>query len=385
MMLPSLALYVHYPFCASKCAYCDFNSIVASNCVRSEYVKALQAEAAFYACDSRIANRPVTSIFIGGGTPSIAQGQDLDALLRIGQQFQVKVNAEWSMEANPGTLNRQSCATMLRAGVNRLSLGVQSLDDRLLKRIGRSHTADEAVAAVSSVKEAGFRNINLDLIFGLPDQSIANYRHTLERALALEPQHFSLYGLQVEEGTPLYEQDCHGTLNLPSEAETVDMYYLGREMLQRAGYRQYEISNFALPGFECQHNLVYWRHREYLGLGAGAASYVSGVRFTHESKPVDYVQHWKNALVPSIEDQESITPELELGEVLMLGFRLSEGVDIRAINARFGIDFEQDYAETIEKLFYEQLIERSADRLFLSEQGWILANRVCSAFLPDLS
>ena len=385
MMHAPLALYVHYPFCVSKCAYCDFNSIVASSCLRTEYMQAIEAEASYYAQDARLANRSISSIFIGGGTPSVATGADLDTLLQLRRHFKVRDNAEWSIEANPGTIDMQAGTAMLRAGVNRISLGVQSLDNRLLKRIGRSHTAEEAVAAVSCVREAGFVNLNLDLIFGLPDQSIDDYRRTLQQALELRPEHFSLYGLQVEEGTPFYEQDGEGLLNVPSESDTVDMYYLGREMLQQAGYRQYEISNFALPGYECQHNLVYWRHQEYIGLGAGAASYVGGVRFTHESIPAAYVRHWQNAVAPSVEEQELITPDLELGEALMLGFRLSEGISISSFNARFGIDFLQVYGETTEKLLAEGLIERSGDRLFLSEHGWILANRVCSAFLPDLS
>lgn len=383
MSTDPLALYLHLPFCRSKCHYCDFNSVVAASNLREEYLQALLQEMAYYSRDSRVQGRTFSSVFLGGGTPSYFEGEQLKKLLESCRNcFEIAKDAEWSLEANPGTLSPEKLAILKESGINRLSLGVQSFDEALLKRIGRSHTVAEAEAAVSSIRRAGFSNLSLDLIFGLPEQSLQQYRHSLERAISLKPTHLSLYGLQLEEGTVFYQQDLEGQLQLPDADTEVAMFWLGKELLEQAGYRHYEISNFALPGYPCRHNLVYWHNRDYLGLGAGAASYLDHQRFSHLADPVAYIAHWRKANEPAIAESETMDAEMEQAETLMLEFRLWAGVDADSFRQRFGIDFAKKYQHVLQDLFAEGLIEQEESVYRLSRQGLLFANQVCGAFLP---
>ena len=380
----SLGLYIHLPFCASKCLYCDFNSQVYAQELQSLYVKALLKEMRYYAEDDYIKHNLISTVFIGGGTPTfIARDLLFKIMAEVEELFQLSENVEWSMEANPGTIDLALLQELRKLGLNRISLGVQSFDSVLLKRLGRSHSALQAETAVLHIKQAGFTNFNLDLMYGLPGQSLAIYYDTLQQAIDLQPTHLSLYGLQVEEGTPfgiLFEQ---GQLELPDEDEHLAMIDLSHDLTQKAGFNHYEISNYAKTGHSCQHNLIYWHNLEYVGIGAGAYSYLKKHRYGHIASAKAYVEHWGNSNLPLIEDDELLDMELECAETLMLGFRLLEGVDTSEIERRFMINFEHKYGMILEDLLKRGLIEKAGSLLRLSTKGLPLANVVCGAFLPD--
>jgi len=343
------------------------------------------------------------------------------------RHFTIQPQVEWTVEANPGTLTAEKIQTLRRLGVNRLSLGVQSFDDSLLKIIGRSHSAAEAGNAVALAQKNGMANLNLDLIYGLPGQSVASWRTTLEEALSLGVQHLSLYGLQLEAGTPLAAAVEAGELVLPTEDEELLMYYLGEELLSQAGYRHYEISNYALPGKECLHNLTYWTYNPYLGLGAGAfscldlisfqglyrpqpclnnapldrsplsypglsseqektSSLTSGedtilVRWGNIGDPVLYTEHWRQASTLALAEREEISPRLAQQESLMLAFRLLEGLSLEDYQSHFGSTLEEDFPGVVQELRGQGLLQQEGQRLKLTSQGVIFNNRIGRAFV----
>ncbi len=383
-----VAIYIHIPFCAKHCAYCDFNTFVerAQSTLVQATVAAIQKDIE-RAGRELIAEEGgaivVPTIFFGGGTPTFLNGEQLAAILRTVQDnFAVDPNAEISSEANPGSSDATKFAAMHTAGFNRLSIGVQSFDDGLLVALDRFHTAGEAENALQAAREAGFTNLNLDLMFGLPKQNLPLWEATLDRALALETEHLSLYALTLEPGTRFERLDAGGKLDLPDEDVELIMYERSIGRLTAAGLEHYEVSNFARPGYRSQHNQVYWRNEEYLGIGPGAVSYLAGRRWKRERLPVRY-----NAKVEAGADlaveSECLALSGALGETMMLGLRLRDGLPLRVIRERFGIEPLDHFAAQIARLQSDGLIRLDADTLRLTHRGLLFANDALGVFLPD--
>ena len=382
-----VAVYVHIPFCAKHCAYCDFNTYVerAQSGLVQATVAAIQRdiERAGRELAARDDSVVVPTIFFGGGTPTFLLGEQLASILRTVQDnFAVAPHAEISSEANPGSSDATKFAAMRAAGFNRLSIGVQSFDDGLLVALDRFHTAGEAERALQAAREAGFTNLNLDLMFGLPKQNLPLWEATLERALALGTEHLSLYALTLEPGTRFERLDAGGKLDLPDEDVELNMYERSIALLTAAGLEHYEVSNFARPGYRSQHNQVYWRNEEYLGIGPGAASYLDGRRWKRERLPARY-----NAKVEAGADlaveSECLAAEGTLGETMMLGLRLRDGLPLQTIRHRFGIDPLTYFEAQIARLQSEDLITLDSDTLRLTHRGLLFANDALGAFLPD--
>ena len=398
-MPTDLALYLHIPFCTSKCGYCDFNSYAGLDHLTDGYTEALLGELDLWASAAR--DFRVRTVFFGGGTPSLTPINDMRAFAdRVRQQYDVAPDAEWSLEANPGELTREHLEGLRALGVNRLSIGVQSLHDDELALLERGHTAARAIEAVGAARAAGFDNLNLDLIFGLIDQPLARWQDTLERALELAPEHLSCYALTVEPGTALYYQVARGQLPEPDPDVVADHYEWTRERLARAGYRHYEISNWARPDRECRHNLVYWRAEPYLGLGAGAHSFFAGRRFANVDAPNRYIEAIRESLEERAATGKGTLRQVATGETpddptlradaMILGLRLLEGVSTTDFATRFGLTPQQAFPTAIEKHLATGLLTRvapdregDADRLRLTPRGLLLSNEVFIDLLPD--
>jgi oxygen-independent coproporphyrinogen-3 oxidase len=371
----AFGVYLHIPFCPAKCRYCDFVSRALRPGALEPYLAALEREIA----RAPEAGRRAGSVFFGGGTPSLLSGGQLERLLAaLRRTFDLSPGAEITLEANPGTLTTAKAADFRALGVNRVSLGVQSLDDPLLSRIGRRHSAREAVAAFELLRDAGFGNLGLDLIHGLPGQSPALWRRDLSRAMDLGPEHLSLYALAVEEGTPLAADIRAGRLTLPTETEELEMLSLAGELTAAAGYERYEISNFALPGRRCRHNLDCWNFGEYRGFGAGAHSFLLSPAPTRRANTTDADEYVR--LVAAGRDataaREEPSPRQLAGEALMLGLRTSDGVDETAFAIAHGAPpgalFPQAAALGRERGW----LENAQGRLRLSERGILFSNEI---------
>jgi oxygen-independent coproporphyrinogen-3 oxidase len=388
----ALALYLHIPFCTAKCGYCDFNSYAGLDHLVPDYTPALVQELALWAPATR--DYRVETVFFGGGTPSLSS---LDDLARIASavraHFQVAPDAEWSLEANPTELTAEHLAGMRALGLNRLSIGVQSLHDDELALLERQHGAERALEAVAAARAAGFDNLNLDLIFGLIEQPLARWQQTLERTLTLAPEHLSCYALTVEPGTALYYRVAKGQLPGPDPDIVADQYEWTRERLARAGYRHYELSNWALPGRECRHNLVYWRAGPYLGMGAGAHSFFAGRRFANVDAPTRYVEAVRASAAERAASGHGTLQQIRGGETpseatlradaLILGLRLIEGIDPAAFTARFGCTLDAIWGPALARHVANGLLEHTPDRLRLTPRGQLLANEVFVDLLPD--
>ncbi len=391
-LLGTLSLYVHIPFCHAKCHYCDFNSYAGQLRWREPYVQALLGEIAWagdLARGSGAAGRPVDqswpcrTIFFGGGTPSLLTAVQVAQIIAAARQaFAVQAAAEITLEANPGALEEEHLVALRAAGVNRLSLGAQSFDAGLLRWMGRIHGPEEIERAFYLARRAGFDNINLDFIFGLPDQRMEQWEATLDRALALSPDHLSLYALIVEEGTPLHRWVEQGRVCPADEDMTAEMYLLAQRRLAEAGYVQYEISNWARPGKACQHNLTYWRNLPYLGVGAGAHSSFAGRRFSTALPVREYIERVQRVGHAVVESEE-IGPDLEMTETAMLALRLNTGLSETIFARRFGVSFEQVFGARLASVEAAGLVEREAGMVRLSEQGRLLGNEVFMRLLPE--
>lgn len=381
-----LAVYVHIPFCESHCAYCDFNVAIErrESSVIRETVAAIRTDIERAALDIKSTRHvKVETIFFGGGTPTFLPVPDLiDLLDAVRSHLPVAPDAEISSEANPGSSDSEKFAAMRAAGFNRISIGVQAFDDTLLARMDRRHTSDEAERAIAAAQAAGFENISLDLIFGLPGQTLALWQASLDRALRCGIRHISLYALTLEPGTRFERLHRGGKLTLPDEDLELQMYEEAIARLESAGFAQYEVSNFALPGFLSRHNAFYWRNDAYLGVGPGAVSYLDGRRWKRERLPARYIQKVRSGADLSVESERSDF-ETALGETMMLGLRLRDGVSLERIRRRFGIEPRTVFARQIEELTRRGLVELTADRLLLTHKGLLLANTVCAEFLPN--
>jgi len=396
-----VALYIHVPFCLHRCTYCDFNTYAGLLDLRPAYVAALKQELSLLA--ARYGALHVTTLYFGGGTPSLL-GADYtgDLLDTVRAHFAPADGAEITLEANPGTVDVTLLAALRAAGVNRLSLGVQSAHADELALLGRIHTWEEAVDAVALARRAGFDNLSLDLMFGLPGQTLARWEATLTQVLTLSPQHLSLYALTLEPETPLAALVSSGAAPSPDPDLAADMYEAASTVLHAAGFWQYEISNWAwgltappaiwaLPPdgrtesigpWASRHNLTYWHNRSWLGIGAGAHSWYTGRRWHNQLHPGDYIRALQAGEWP-VAEEEVIPPALIQGETMMLGLRLAEGVTDEDFRRRFGVSLAAIYAPTLTQLTENGLLEWDGSRARLSARGRLLGNQVFAAFLPD--
>jgi len=344
-------------------------------------MQALPEEARLRAAALPPAKRGAATVFVGGGTPSVLPAADLAALLgRVRKFFPWPDGAEVTVEANPGTVTREGLNVLRRAGVNRISLGMQASQERLLALLGRIHTFADVVASVRLARDAGFANLNLDLIYGLPEQALADWRETLEAAVALEPEHIAAYGLELAPHTPLAAMVNEGRVSPCPEELDREMYDLARDFLPRHGYIQYEISNFARPGYACRHNLVYWRNEDYVGLGPGAHSHLGGVRQANEKGLQDWAARIQAGELP-VAEEERLDTRTRMAETVFLGLRLLDGLDRRAFRARFGKDVMEVYGTTVEHLAGRGLLEVTASCLRLTAAAVPVANEVFAAFV----
>jgi oxygen-independent coproporphyrinogen III oxidase len=377
------ALYIHFPFCVRKCLYCDFNSLSGSEIPQAAYTDSLIRE-----MDLRRASLTeevfASTLYLGGGTPSLLEPFLVKQLIETARRlYGLAHDAEITIEANPGTLDSAALAAFRSAGVNRLSLGIQSFSEDMLTQLGRVHTAREGIASFSAAREAGFDNIGIDLIHSLPCQTIEMWRSDLDMAIALRPEHISAYGLTIEAGTPFHAMEQAGELHLPDEEISALIFEETSVALRYAGYEHYEISNFALAGFRSRHNQVYWQRGDYLGFGAGAHSYLSsppfGRRWKNPDSPHDYMQAMAGETAP--EDQLSILTEHEArSETLFLGLRMLEGVNSGIYLKEFGAPLEEAYRDELHMLLDRGLLEWQKGRLCLTNKGLILANQVFMQF-----
>ena len=371
-----LALYIHIPFCRSKCIYCDFASYPNSEARIEPYLDALKGELAEW--KDRLGEHELTSIFIGGGTPSILSGEQIEDLLRaVRTVVRVRSDAEITMEANPGTVDRRKLQICRRAGVNRISFGAQSMNDGLLKKLGRIHTAAEIREAVAMARDAGFDNVSLDLMYALPGQTVELWRETLDQAIALKPEHISAYSLIVEEGTPMYDLAESGRVTLPEDEAVIKMQHAAIERLAAAGYHRYEISNYAQPGRECRHNIVYWQRGEYLGVGCAAHSLMDAERFENPRSLSEYLSGVRRC------DRIALTREDEMEEALMLATRMTQGMDLDDYRAKFGVDFAFRHKRAIRRLEALGLVEIEGSFLRLTQRGLEVQNAVVVELLEE--
>lgn len=378
-----LSLYIHVPFCVAKCRYCDFASGVFPEESRAGYVDTLCAE-----MELRAATLPapvrIPTLYIGGGTPSLlAPGEIARLIDRAAALFSLEESPEITMEANPGTLSAASAAGFRAAGVNRLSLGVQSLDDRMLALLGRIHTAQEARQAVATARRAGFDNIGIDLIHSLPGQSLSDWQKELAQGLAMEPTHISAYGLTLEEGTPLYAAAERGEVEPLSGDDSALQFEATAEILVRAGFEHYEISNFSRPGFRSRHNQVYWRRGHYLGLGCAAHSFLPESPYGLRRENPRSLEEYRAAVATGdpFGDGHPLSHSEAVAEWVFLGLRLLEGVDTEDFRREFGIPFRQVYGSETAPLIEGGLLVEEGGRLRLSPRGILLSNRVLAAFV----
>lgn len=377
-------LYVHLPFCRQKCFYCDFPSYAGQEGRMAVYVEALLGELAREGAPLRAAWGPPRTVYLGGGTPTALPPALMERLLAELREFLAAAPdaLEFTCECNPGTVNAAYLSLLRAGGVNRLSLGVQTFDDALLRRIGRIHTAAQARAAVRQARAAGFRNLSLDLMYGLPGQTLAGLEMSVQQALALAPQHISIYGLQVEEGTAFARAQAAGRLALPSDEESEAMYDYMTTALPVAGYARYEISNFARPGFESRHNLGYWQDVPYLGVGAAAHSYLDGQRYENPRGIEEYLAALRES-GRARREEEPLTRATSMEEFAFLALRTARGIDRARFAARFGCELASVYADAIARMRARGFLEEDAQGVRLTPLGMKYGNWVFEAFLLD--
>ncbi len=388
-----ISLYVHIPFCETKCPYCDFNTYAAIEPLMPSYVAALNTEITLWG--KLLGGPEVHTIFFGGGTPSYLPSDDIRHTMEtIHSAFNVAPDAEVTLEANPGDFSDDKLAAYLVCGINRLSIGVQSFDDELLETLGRRHNAADAVQAYRQAQDAGFRNISIDLMYGLPHQSIKHWQDTLRQALELAPPHISMYCLTLEGGTPMERWVEQGSMPTPDTDLAADMYLAAQNEMKVAGYRHYEISNWALKGKLSRHNLTYWRNEPYLGVGPGAHSYLGGYRFSAIRPPREYIRRMREeskgtdkssvheaiCSILVVDEIEQIDKPLEMAETMMMGLRLDDGISVARFTERFGAPPSHTYRDTLRELERLGLLCAQGGALRLTHRGRMLGNEVFSRF-----
>lgn len=368
--------YVHIPFCTQICYYCDFSKVFIKNQPVDAYLEALIKEFESYQINS------LKTLYIGGGTPTAITAKQLDYLLsHLQQHLQLDQLEEFTIEANPGDLTEDKIAVLRQSAVNRISLGVQTFNDKQLKQIGRSHTEAQIYTTIASLKEAGFQNMSIDLIYALPGQTIQQVKENVAKALALDIPHFSLYSLILEHHTVFMSKMRRGKLQLPTEDLEAEMFeYIISEM-EASGFEHYEISNFTKPGFESRHNLMYWNNDEYFGCGAGASGYLNGIRYRNRVP----IQHYLKAVADGNArlSEEVLTKEEMMEEELFLGLRKKSGVSVSRFQEKFGLSFESRYGPVVRELQAQGLLVKDKDFVRMTKKGLFLGDSVAEKFILD--
>ena len=379
-MSGGMELYLHMPFCVRKCAYCDFLSFPSGAKTQRMYAKRLMEDIGVMG--KRYGEIPVETIFIGGGTPSVPDSWLIVEIMEhVRHAFHVVDGAEISMEANPGTVTREKLTDYRKAGINRLSFGLQSANDRELKLLGRIHTWAEFLESFTLARECGFANLNIDLMSALPGQTCESWKETLSRVTDLDPEHISAYSLIIEEGTPFGERygSEEGRKLLPDEDSEREMYHETKRFLKDCGYERYEISNYAKPGRECRHNIGYWTGVPYLGLGLGASSYLDGCRFTVNPDMKQYLEEKPGMFT----DIEKLTKKDMEEEFFYVGLRMTAGVSLSEFERRFGISAKEVYPGLMETFVKEKAAHFEGDRFVLTDYGLDVSNYIMAQFLQD--
>ena len=375
--MKEISLYIHIPFCKQKCFYCDFPSYSGKDRFKEDYVDALVRE-----IENRANGYIIKTIFIGGGTPSYLDVNQIEKLLTSINKLNLSKDIEFSMECNPGVLFKEKLVAMKKGGVNRISFGLQSTKDSLLKEVGRIHSYNEFLENFNLAREVGFDNINVDIMYGLPNQTVEDWKDTLETICKIKPDHISAYSLIIEEGTVFYKLYEKDLLKLPTEEMEREMDGLTKTILKKYGYHQYEISNYSLEGKECKHNKVYWQLKDYLGLGSSASSYVSGVRI----KNIDDIEEYINNINLNTEvyDDKYINSEQdEIEEFIFMGLRMNEGISLNEFKGRFNKSIESIYKDVLEKNIKNGLLEKNNCRIYLTPRGMDFSNNVMAEFILD--
>lgn len=372
--MKELGIYVHIPFCKQKCSYCDFISYSNKNKMVDQYIETLKQEIKENV--EKLSEYEITTIYIGGGTPSYIESKHIiEVLEAIKQNYNINKNAEITIEVNPGTATKEKLENYVKAGINRISIGLQSCNDKLLKLIGRIHTFDEFINTYNLAKEAGFNNINVDLMIGLPNQTLEDIKKSLDKIIELNPKHISVYSLIVEEGTPIEIKIEKGELQLPDENLERKEYWEVKTTLEKFGYKHYEISNYAQEGYESKHNVNCWEQKEYIGFGVAAHSYLNNIRFSNVEKIEEYIENTG----PVIHERQC--EEDKKKEYMLLGLRKIEGIKISAFKNKFGSNPIMEFKNELNILVQEKLIEIDLDKIKLTNKGIDLANVVWEEFV----
>jgi oxygen-independent coproporphyrinogen III oxidase len=374
--MKEVGLYIHIPFCKQKCLYCDFNSYVCNDEKIQSYIDALLKEIKMYIKEDSFICK---TVFIGGGTPTFIHYKHIKAIMMEIKPY-IAEDAEISMECNPGTVNQDSLNAYREMGINRLSIGLQAWQPELQKQLGRIHDTEQFILNYEQARRAGFTNISADLMFALPNQSLEMWMETVDEVARLGVEHISCYSLKVEEGTPFYKLYQQGKLQLPEDELDREMYHGAIALLKKYGLEQYEISNFAKPDYQCKHNLIYWKNKEYLGVGAGSHSKIDGVRYSNYKMLESYIEQIDRAVFP-IEEKNVIDQLEDMWETIMLSLRLNIGLDILDFNHKYQVDFEKKYSNALGKLLNNGLVEISDHHLKLTSLGSDLSNSVFIEFM----
>lgn len=384
--MKELGIYVHIPFCKQKCSYCDFISYWDKNDLVEKYIEALKQEIKNNAED--VSKYEISTIYIGGGTPSHIESKHIGEILKIiKQKYNVSKNAEITIEVNPGTVTQEKLRSYAESGINRISIGLQSCNNNLLKMIGRIHTYEDFLSTYTLAREVGFKNINVDLMIGLPNQTLEDVKKSLEEIIKLNPKHISVYSLIVEEGTPIEKKIVKGELKLPNEELERQEYWEVKRTLENSGYKHYEISNFAKRGYESKHNLNCWEQKEYLGFGIAAHSYMNGVRYSNVEHIEEYLKKEMGSEKCEVGKNTSNiiheiqTEENKKKEYMLLGLRKIDGIKISSFKNKFGCNPIIEFKNELNKLVQEKLIEIDLDQIKLTKKGIDLANLVWEEFI----
>ncbi|EGT2230491.1 TPA: oxygen-independent coproporphyrinogen III oxidase [Clostridioides difficile] len=389
-----LGLYVHIPFCVKKCKYCDFNSYKMDIDSKKRYIEDLKIEMELYSnklykdnkyknkeCCSLNKNDKITSIFVGGGTPSILTSDEIrEVFISIKEMFDIDENAEITIECNPGILTLEKLKTMKEIGINRLSIGLQAIQEKHLNFIGRIHTYEEFEKNYKDALSVGFKNINIDLMYSLPNQTLCDWKETLEKVVHLNPTHISAYSLILEEGTELYNMYESNKFELIDENVDIEMYEYTINYLKSKGYNQYEISNYSKEGYNCEHNILYWECEHYIGIGAGASGYINENRYNNVESLEDYHLSLVKREKP-IQENEILSEKDMIEEKIFMGLRMNKGIKFEDFKKKFGIDFREKYNKQIEMLLARKLINQSFEGIQLTQKGREISNSVFIEFM----
>lgn len=385
-----MGMYIHIPFCKKKCDYCDFNSFSNKEDLIQEYIKYLKQELEMVGEGIQLDAKAgyddyvtIDTIYIGGGTPSFIDSKYILEIMNIVKQnYNISENAEITIEINPGTINKTKFEDYKKAGINRCSIGLQSENDKLLEQIGRIHKLEDFKEAYELAKKTGFENINIDFMIGLPNQQMTDIDKMLELIKKLEPQHVSVYSLIVEENTKIYDKIKDGILKLPEDDLEREMYWKVKKELEKHGYKHYEISNYAKPGFYSKHNMDCWNQKEYIGFGVGAHSYTNSARYSNITDITEFIENFKNKKEENnIIFHEKQDKTAKVKEYMILGLRKIEGIKFKSFEDKFGFDLRLGFKQEIEKLSKQNLINFSEERIFLTDKGIDFANIVWEEFI----